>query len=84
MRTLCAALAAGAHGNTKNLLDILTQRFVALEARSTGQGALAPGLELVESATEGLASSAQMRVATHELNRHARHAAAVARAGRGG
>ena len=84
MRTLCAALAAGARGNTKNLLDILTQRFVALEARSTGQGALAAGLELVENSTEGLAGSAQMRVASHELNRNARHAAAVARVGRGG
>ena len=79
MRTLCAALAAGARGQTKTLLDILSQRFVSLEAQSTGQAALAPALELVESTQEGLAGNAQMRVASHELNRNARHAAAIAR-----
>ena len=41
MRTLCAALSEGARGRTKTLLDILTQCFISLEARSTGQGALA-------------------------------------------
>ena len=82
MRTLCAALAAGARGETKSLLDIFTQRFVALEARSTGQGALAPGLELIDLATEGLAGHGQIRVASHELNRLARHEAAVARVSR--
>ena len=82
MRTLCAALAEGARGQTKSMLDILTQRFVALEARSTGQGSLAPGLELVEPVTEGLAGQAQIRVASHELNRQARHASLVSRVGR--
>ena len=54
------------------MLDILGQRFVALEARATGQTAIAPGLELIEDAQVGLAGAAQGRIATNELNRVAR------------
>ena len=75
-------MAEGARGQTKSMLDILTQRFVALEAQSTGQGSLAPGLELVEPVTEGLAGQAQIRVASHELKRQAWHATRVSRVGR--
>ena len=79
MRTLAAALATAAEGNHKALLDILAQRFVALEAKSTGQAALAPGLELVEDTQPGLAGAGQIRIATNELNRAARHQGAIER-----
>ena len=65
MRTLSAALAAGAKGKHKTLLDILAQRFISLEARATGQAALAPGLELIETTGEGLAGKSQLRLASH-------------------
>ena len=73
MRTIAAALAKGAGGDHKSLLDILAQRFVSLEARATGQTSIAPGLELVEDLQTGLASPGQIRIATNELNRTARH-----------
>ena len=69
MRTIAAALAKGAQGQQKALLDILAQRFVALEARATGQTAIA---ELIEDAQVGLVGAAQVRIATNELNRVAR------------
>ena len=72
MRTLCAALAKGAKGEFAGLLDILAQRFVGLEARATGKGLVASGLELVEPAGEGLATPGQVRVASRELNRVAK------------
>ena len=75
MRTIAAALAKGAQGQHKALLDILAQRFVALEARATGQTAIAPGLELIKDAQVGLAGAAQVWIATNELNRVARHTA---------
>ena len=73
MRTIAAALAKGAGGDHKSLLDILAQRFVSLEARATGQTSIASGLELVEDLQTGLASPGQIRIATNELNRTARH-----------
>ena len=54
------------------MLDILAQRFVALEARSTGQEALAPGLEIVEAEGDGLASAGHIRLASSALNRQAK------------
>ena len=72
MRTIAAALAAGAEGKNKELLDVLAQRFLALEARATGQAQVADGLELVRNHRPGLASEGQIRIATHELNRAAR------------
>ena len=83
MRTLSAALGAAAKGQSKTLLDILAQRFVALEARATGQAALAPALELIEPGGEGLASEGQLRVASSELNRAARLQSNIERARRG-
>ena len=65
MRTLSAALTAGAKGKHKTLLDVLAQRFSSLEARATGQEALAPGLELIEMTGEGLAGESQLRLASH-------------------
>ena len=72
MQAIAAALAKCAQGQHKVLLDILARRFVALEARATGQTAIAPGLELIEDAQAGLAGAAQLRIATNELNRVAR------------
>ena len=72
MRTLAAALAEGAQGRNRHMLDILAQRFVSLEARATGQEALAPGLEIISTAGDGLATEGQIRMASSELNRAAR------------
>ena len=63
MRTLAAALGVGAR---------LARRFVALEARSTGQEALAPGLEIVEAEGDGMDSSSHIRLASSALNRQAK------------
>ena len=53
------------------MLDILAQRFVALEARSTGQEALAPGLEIMEAEGDGWASSGHIRLTSSARNRQA-------------
>ena len=83
MRTLSAALAAGAKGKHKTFLDILARRFIALEARATGQAALEPGMELIEATGEGLAGESQLRLASHELNRAARLQATIDKVCRG-
>ena len=72
MRTLATALGVGARGKSRQMLDILAQRFVALEARSTGQEALAPGMEIVEAEGDGLASLGHIRLASSALNRQAK------------
>ena len=55
-----------------------------LPAPGAVPGAALPGagLGLIDQATEGLAGCGQIRVASHELNRLARHEAAVARVSR--
>ena len=50
------------------MLDILAPRFGSFEARSTGNGMVAPAFELVEPSGLGLESADQIRVALHELN----------------
>ena len=72
MRTMAAALAESKAGKHKALLDILAQRFIALEARAMDKSTVAPGLKLADAAPEGLASSGHIRIATNELNRNAR------------
>ena len=56
----------------KELKQSTRQRFVALEARATGQKEVAAGLELVRDHRTGLASENQIRIATSELNRAAK------------
>ena len=73
MRITAAALAKGAGGDHKSLLDILAELYVSPEARTTGHTSIALGLELVEDLQTGLASPGQIRIATNELNRTARH-----------
>ena len=79
MRTIATALAKGAAGKPKELMDVLAQRFVSLEARATGQKDVAAGLELVRDHRMGLASEHQIRIATSELNRAAKQQANIDR-----
>ena len=72
MGTLATARGAGVRGTSRRMLDILAQRFEALEARSTGQEALAPGLEVEEAKGDGLASLGHIRLASSALNRQAK------------
>ena len=67
LRTLCEALNMAGRGEPKSMCDLLTQRFMALEARLTGQKELARGLELVNVGQRGLASNAQLRAARRAL-----------------
>ena len=67
MKTICAALTKGGEGEFRGLMDILAQRLLSLEARTTGQPELAQGLELVDSMGQGLASSNQLHAASRKL-----------------
>ena len=72
LRTLCVALNQGGRGQIKMLLDVLSQRFLAIEARLLGNKSLARGLELVSHERAGLASSLQLKSAGRVLEGEAR------------
>ena len=72
LRTLCVALNQGGQGQVKRLLDVLSQRFLAIEARLLGNRTLARGLELVSSERAGLATGLQLRSAGQALEAEAR------------
>ena len=52
------------NGSLKAMLDILTQRFKALEQKTLGQKELASSLELVDASNLGLASKTERRAAS--------------------
>ena len=67
LRTLCEALTRVGEGQEKEMVDLLTSRVLALEARATGRKDLAKGLELVDSHRRGLATSEHLRAAKRAL-----------------
>ena len=67
LRTLCEALTKAGSGEGKELVDLLTSRVLALEARTTGRWDLAKGLELVDSGRKGLATPTHLRAAKRAL-----------------
>ncbi len=72
LRTLAEALQHAGAGRPKHVCDVLTQRFLALEARATGRPEIARGLELVDTGHHGLATPGQLRLANKALLQQAR------------
>ena len=67
LKTLAAGLTAAGRGDFKTLMDILSQRFLAVELRALGQPQVSDQLELVPRSRGGLAGPAVIQEATRAL-----------------